>query len=256
MRRGICWYRRPLCGLDFETTGTNPEVDRPVSASVVRWGGGLPTESTSWLIDPGVEIPAEATAVHGITTVAARSAGRPAADAIAEITERLVEAARQGWAIVVMNAPFDLTLLDREQARHGVTRLFAQTRPLVVDPRVLDKRVDRTRRGPRRLEDLCRHYVVTLEGAAHRADTDAKAACAVTWKIANRHRWLGCMPLENLHAAQIEWAREQAEGLRHHFERTPGKEALAPGVRTDWPLVPAPQAGPGLPSAPVAGEPW
>ena len=71
----------------------------------------------SWLIDPGVEIPAEATAVHGITTEHARAHGTPAPDAIAQIRQALVDELYAGHPLVIFNAPFDTTMVDRECRR-------------------------------------------------------------------------------------------------------------------------------------------
>ena len=42
-----------------------------------------------WLVDPGVEIPEEAAAVHGVTTERARAEGLPADLAIVEIADTL-----------------------------------------------------------------------------------------------------------------------------------------------------------------------
>ncbi|WP_327415475.1 exonuclease domain-containing protein [Streptomyces sp. NBC_01233] len=231
------WHRKPLCGFDIESTGVDPEEDRIVTASVVRYGGGAPNEGSSWLADPGVEIPEEATGVHGVTTEHARAYGRPAASVVEEVTTALALAVAAGQPVVAMNAQFDLTMLDREARRYGVRPLTERVTPHVLDPRVLDKRVDRYRKGGRTLTDLCRHYVVQLDNA-HTSDADATAACAVVWKIANRYRWIERTPLGDLHAAQVEWAREQAEGLRDYFARTEGKEEWALGVRLEWPLIP------------------
>ncbi|MFJ4627092.1 exonuclease domain-containing protein [Streptomyces sp. NPDC088847] len=236
----MSWLNLPMCGLDFETTGVDPETDRVVSAAVVLRGGGRPTARRSWLSDvDGVEIPAGATAVHGITTEHARAAGRPAAEVVEEVAASVTEAVAAGRPLVVMNAPFDLTMLDRELRRHRLTPLTDRCAPLVLDPRVLDKQVNRYRKGGRTLTDLARHYVVPLYGA-HTCEADAVAACAVTFKIANRYRFLAATPLPKLHAAQIEWAAEQQAGLRDYFVRTPGKEHQAATVRLDWPMIPAP----------------
>lgn len=244
------WHRRPLIGLDLETTGVDPETDRIVTGSVVRFGGGLPTESQSWLSDAGgVEIPAGATAVHGVTTEVARTAGRPAGAVVAEMIDAVVASVTEGLPVVAMNAAFDLTMLDREARRHGVVPLTERAAPYVLDPKVLDKRVDAYRKGGRTLTDLCRHYVVALDGA-HTSDADAVAACSVTWKLANRYRWLARMSLAELHQGQVQWAADQAEGLRAYFARTPGKEEWAKTVRLEWPMVPAPRAGAACPARP------
>jgi DNA polymerase-3 subunit epsilon len=233
----VTWLNKPWCGFDLETTGVDPEVDRIVTAAVVEYDGGRPARARTWIADPGVEIPAAATRVHGYTTEAARAAGRPAADVVAEVTAALVDACGGGSPLVVMNAPFDLTMLDREAARHGLESLFGAAVPCVLDPRVLDKHVDRYRRGKRRLEDLCRQWGVRHSGA-HNAVHDAAAACAVTAAILDEHPELAGLPLEDLHEKQVRWAADQQAGLRDYYASRPGGEQRAASVRLDWPLIP------------------
>ncbi|MGW6456319.1 exonuclease domain-containing protein [Streptomyces sp. NPDC055078] len=233
------WTTKPLVGFDIESTGVDPEADRIVTAAVVTYNAGRPVQTMTWLSDAGgVPISPGATAVHGITTEVARESGRPAAAVVEEIVTELVAAAETGWPIVAMNAPFDLTMLEREADRHGLRSLFAASVPLVLDPRVLDKQADRYRRGSRRLEDLCRTYNV-VHGGAHDAGADAVAACTVTLAIVDVYPWLLEKPLEELHEYQVRWAADQQAGLRAHFESTSGKGGLAASVRTDWPIVPA-----------------
>ena len=52
-------------------------------------GGGRELVSKTWLVDPGVEIPDGATAIHRITTERARRDGRPPVHAVAEIVRAL-----------------------------------------------------------------------------------------------------------------------------------------------------------------------
>ncbi|MEZ7004979.1 exonuclease domain-containing protein [Streptomyces sp. AD55] len=231
------WHRRPFLGLDLETSGTDPERDCIVTAAVVRYGGGRPTAALPWVAVPEFEIPAEAAAVHGWTTDRARAEGAPADGVVAEVIDAVVSGVEQGYPLVIMNAPFDLTLLDRAARRLGVVPLGERARPYVLDPRVLDKQVDPYRRGRRRLEDLCRHYCVRLDGPAHDSQVDALAACDVAWRIANRHRWLQGRSLAQLHEEQRRWAYEQNVSFRDYLARTPGRELEALGVRLDWPLV-------------------
>jgi DNA polymerase-3 subunit epsilon len=240
----MSWHLGRMCGFDLETTGIDVEQDRIVTACVVQCGGGHGTASGTWLADPGVEIPEGAAAVHGITTAQARAEGRPAAEVVEQVVAALAKVAVSGVPVVAMNAPYDFTLLDREARRHGVQPLIdiVGDELLVIDPRVLDKAVDKFRRGGRKLEDLCRTYEVRIDGA-HSADADAIAACRVAWKIASKKPKIGGASLADLHAWQIEWAREQAEGLADYFRRTPGKEHQADGVRTEWPLIPAQRTG-------------
>jgi len=110
----MSWHAGRLAAFDIETTGTDTENDRIVTASVSLVGGGIDIVSRNWLVDPGVPIPAEATAVHHITTERARSEGRPAAEAVQEITLVLAEQLAQEIPIIAFNARFDLTILDRD----------------------------------------------------------------------------------------------------------------------------------------------
>ncbi|MFE7119937.1 exonuclease domain-containing protein, partial [Streptomyces sp. NPDC057654] len=147
----MSWYRGTLTGFDLETTGTDIEHDRVVTAALVRLepDGGTAGERT-WLLDPGIAIPEEAAAIHGISTERARAQGSPAAPAIAEIADAVAEVLRAGAPLVVMNARYDLSLLDRECRRHGVAPLSERLGPgpwPVVDPLVLDKHADRYRKG-------------------------------------------------------------------------------------------------------------
>ncbi|GAA3957150.1 3'-5' exonuclease [Streptomyces marokkonensis] len=238
------WFEGRLAGFDLETTGVDVENDRIVTACVVQCGGKQPTQSFNWLADPGIDIPEGAAKVHGITTERARAEGRPAAEVVEQLVAALAENVSAGLPIVAMNASFDLTIVDREARRYGVQPLvdIVGDDLLVVDPRVLDKKVDPYRRGGRKLEDLCRTYDVALDGA-HSADADAIAACRVAWRIAKKTKPIGEATLGQLHKQQIEWARQQAESLRDYFARTPGKESWADGVRTEWPFIPAQRAG-------------
>lgn len=236
----MTWHTGRMAGFDLETTGVDTETDRIVTACVVLLGGGHPTQSTTWLADPGVEIPDGAAKVHGITTEKARAEGQPAGQVVEQVIAALAQAAWAGIPIVIMNASFDLTLLDREARRHRVHPLTEEGRSnlIVVDPRVLDKQVDQYRRGGRTLTDLCGHYDVRLD-AAHSADADAVAACRVAWRQATRYPQIAAMPLDELHTAQVGWAAEQAASLQEHF-RKKDPQAVVEGA---WPLIPRQQEG-------------
>lgn len=77
------WFNGPLLGFDTETTGVDPRHDRLVTAALVfrPASSDAPTRTqdtvSTWLANPGVEIPAGATAVHGITNEVAKTHGAP-----------------------------------------------------------------------------------------------------------------------------------------------------------------------------------
>lgn len=227
---------RRLAAFDIETTGVDPQNDRIVTAAVSLLGDGRPSESHAWIVDPGVEIPAGATAVHGITNERAQAEGVETAEAVYEITALLADQLRQGVPVIAFNARFDLTTLDREARRHGIVPLIDRVGPegmLVIDPFVLDKQFDRFRRGKRTLGAVCEHYRVRLD-AAHDANADAVAAARVAWRLAQAMQELREMELSLLHAQQIGWAAEQAASLEQYF-REQGRHER---IERDWPIVP------------------
>ena len=90
------WHQQLLIGFDLETTGTDPREARIVTGAVIEVRAGAPMGRREWLADPGVEIPADAVAVHGISNERATAEGRPAdqvADAIADALKAVVDMA-------------------------------------------------------------------------------------------------------------------------------------------------------------------
>lgn len=235
------WTRKPLIGFDLETTGVDVETDRIVTASAVHWGGGKPTRARNWRSDVGgMEIPDAATALHGITTEEARAEGRPAVEVVAELVEILRAFADKGLPLVAMNASFDFTLLERECQRYGIRSLWDGCVPVVLDPRVLDKHVQPYRKGKRHLEALADFWCVTIHGALHEAETDARTACGVVHAIGRRYPHLAHEDLGELHEMQAGWAREQTADFRAWLARSGGEVDDSP---YDWPFIPGPLVG-------------
>lgn len=226
------WHTGAMLAVDTETTGPNPQLDRVVTATTVRLHNGL-NGTTTWLIAPDAPISDGAAAVHGVTDEQARRDGRPPAEALAEIALELGYAITAGIPLVLFNAAYDLTLLSREFARHGITCPLDHA--LVIDGHVADKAVDKYRKGKRTLTAVCEHYGVRLDGA-HDATQDALAAARVAWVLAERHPEQLQIDLADLHAAQIAWRREQATSLQTYFRRKDPDAYVAP----EWPVIPAP----------------
>ncbi len=109
-----------LAVFDTETTGIDPATTRIVTAniSVIR-AGGVIESSRDWLINPGIEIPAQATNVHGITTEYAREHGEDAAGAIYDIVAELQALFDSSIPVVAYNASYDFTILQREAVRYS-----------------------------------------------------------------------------------------------------------------------------------------
>lgn len=253
------WWNGRMAALDCESSGVDVEHDRIVTIAVVLVGAGLEPERLMLLSDvDGLEIPEAASAIHGVTTERARAEGLPARDVLIAARAALASAAGMGYPLCVMNARFDCTILDRELRRHGLEPLPFMR---VVDPGVCDKFLHRYRRGSRKLDALCAHYGAALDDA-HDAASDALAAARLAWCLGSRGevvrrvrnaadgRELARLKLEwervrgdldLLHAAQVRWARDQAEGLRDYFVSR-GQHENAASVNPAWPLIPAPVA--------------
>jgi DNA polymerase III subunit epsilon len=224
------WHRRPLAGFDTETTGRDPHDVLMVSAALVTSRG----ERWTFLIDPGVEIPAEATAIHGITTEHAREHGRPAREALDEIANLLAAQFAAGTPVVVFNAPYDLTLLEAELKRNGLPSL-ASRGPVapVIDPLVIDRHADKYRKGGRTLENQCKHYGVEITHA-HDAAADADAAMRLAQVMGAVHPAVGLMDVVELHRAQVQWKADQ-EADRVSYRTRQGEAASS---EPEWPLRP------------------
>jgi len=231
----MSWSAGPLLGFDTETTGVDVDTDRIVTAALVRRDADG-THVHTWLIDPGVEIPEGAAAIHGISTEHARLHGVAPRVALDEIATELAQALRDGVPVVAYNAAFDLCLLDAELRRHRLPtlpdRLCREPGP-VLDPLVLDRAEDQLRKGKRKLVDLCGYYDVTEQGALHNADVDVVATLDVLERIVGRFPHLAALDLDELHAYQATAHRAWAEGF-NAWRTSQGYDG--PGAEGVWPV--------------------
>jgi DNA polymerase III subunit epsilon len=266
----VRWHEGRMVALDTETTGTNPLEARIVTAAVVHIAPDQRPSTISWVIDPGMPVPDEAAAVHGWTTervaahIGRRGQGRLAvrlhngraqtltADAaLFEIAAQAATAMAAEAPLVVMNAAYDLSLLEAECARNDVPTLSSRPTGIrgVVDPMVLERQFDPYRkvkggcRGgkydcggcgaeDKTLTSLCLHYGVR-HGGAHDASADAVAAVRILSRIVGAWPDIARLKLGTLHQHQIGWRRAQADSLRAFFDRT-GVEH--DGIDGGWPV--------------------
>lgn len=209
------WHMHPRAGFDLETTGRDPLTARIVTASIVLVdGSGDILESHEWLADPGVAIPAEATAVHGVATATAKALGAPAGQTVKQIAGVLDTLFRRKIPVLAFNARYDFTVLAREGLRHGVPTPHPFP---VLDPYVMDKHADRYRPGKRTLAAMSAHYGVALQNA-HTSAADVMATLGVGQVLAERFHQLR-RPAEDLHGFQVDWALRQAESFQEYLRR-------------------------------------
>ena len=215
-----------MLAFDLETTSANPKEARIVTSALVRIDG-RDVQKVEHLADPGIEIPQEATNVHGITTEKARAEGRPHEEVLKDTVETIKAAWEDGLTLIVYNAAFDLTVL------RSLTGDFTVTGP-VYDPYVIDRVSDKWRKGKRTLGAVCEHYGVEL-GNAHEATADALAAARVAWKQVRQHYPnLAQMDDNELMEFQaVKWYEDRV-AFKKYLE---GKGRDASDVSTAWPLI-------------------
>lgn len=119
-------HRKPLIGFDLETTGTDPREARIVTGAVVEVKDGRPLGRRERLADPGVEIPADAVAVHGISSERAAAEGRPAD----RVADAVADAPAGYWNTGVPVVAYDATLHPPASAASQASRPAAECRVL------------------------------------------------------------------------------------------------------------------------------
>lgn len=161
---------RPLVSLDLETTSADPATARIVEIALVRVESldpRAPRASRVWRVNPGAPIPAEATAVHGITDADVASA--PTFEAIATaVGAELIGADLVGYNL----RAFDLPVLRAEMQRAGVAWPCGEAN--VIDAFVLFRERER-----HTLSNAVRRYAGREHLGAHGALADAEATLDV-----------------------------------------------------------------------------
>ena len=213
---------------DTETSGTDVFDDRVVQCVVsLATADGEILETHEWLIKPDISVPEEAAAVHGFDDAFLAKHGRDPKEALTEISEVLMANRHLVW--VAFNINFDLSILDAEFRRYGVSDRFGTYVSRYVrlfDGLVVDRAKDKYRKGSRKLMHVADHYGVEYtEDDLHNAQADV----ALTAKVA---AWVAEKFGIPTNAEQKTWYAEWAEGLEKYLRRS-DPEAV---VDRDWPL--------------------
>ena len=137
--------------LDTETTGLDPlRGDRLVEIGCVEMFNRMPTGQTFHChINPEREMPAEAFAVHGLSTEFLR-----AKPLFAEVVDDFLEFIADA-PLVIHNASFDVSFINAELDR--------MKRPPIARERLVDTLLLARRKHPgvsNRLDDLCSRYAI------------------------------------------------------------------------------------------------
>jgi DNA polymerase-3 subunit epsilon len=120
-------------------------------------------------------------------------------------------------------------MLNAEAVRYGLEPIPDFTP--VIDPLIIDGRIDKYRKGRRTLTATAEVYGVSLEGA-HDAEADAVATGGVCWAVLDRLPNQDWTPA-TLHEHQRVWAEERAAGFQEYLRRTKDPTAVIDG---GWPV--------------------
>lgn len=168
-----------LC-IDCETTGLDPAKDRIVELGAVESPGRCQTlRRDIWLVNPGIPIPPEATAVHGITDEMVREAP-PLADVVAPLL-RLVARAD---VLVGYHWPFDASFLAAWVGRAWLDAIKGKP---IIDPLVVARLDDVGRfwcgQGQHKLGAVAERLGVRISADAHRVAANCEMTLGVLQKL-------------------------------------------------------------------------
>lgn len=204
---------KPIVFLDLETTGTDPVADRIVEFSFVVMDPGSDAECTCddddfncshrfvgdiaaggvntskrWTrrVNPGMPIPAEATAIHGITDEDVK--GCPTFEYFAP----KITASLKGKDIAGYNLwRFDLIVLDESLRRIGLKLDLSESR-------VIDCYQAFAKKHPRDLKAFVKQFAGRDHEGAHGAEADATGTADGFLGLFRQHEDLAAMSMEEL----------------------------------------------------------
>lgn len=155
--------KKPICFFDIESTGTNVVKDRIVEISILKIFPNGNRESRTWLVNPGIPIPEEVIAIHGISNE--KVANEPTFKELAHhVHEMIKDADLAGYN----SNKFDIPILAEEFLRAEVDFDFSKKKSIDVQ-NIFHKKEQRT------LSAAYRFYCdKELEGA-HSAEADTNA---------------------------------------------------------------------------------
>jgi DNA polymerase-3 subunit epsilon len=224
--------QRPLAFFDLETTGTRIGQDRIVQIGIVRLTPDGERHSYQTLVNPGIPIPPEATAVHHLTDDMVKDA--PFLEAVADIIRDELEGCDlSGFNLL----RFDIPFLAEELHRVGVEWDPMECR--VVDVQRIYHRME-----PRDLSAAVKFFCGREHTGAHDALSDVQATADVL--LAQLERYGDALRPDIDFLGEFSGDRKRtpdpAGKLRFNEE---GHVCLGFGKYTGWPLERIGQNDPG-----------
>lgn len=233
---------RPICFFDLETTGIDVSKDRIVEISIFKVFPNGTTESKTWLVNPTIPIPAQASAVHGITNE--KIANEPTFNELASQVHNMIKDSDLGG---FNSDRFDIPLLAEELLRAGLD--FDMKNRVSVDVQtIFHKKEERT------LSAAYKFYCNGSLENAHSAEADTMATYEVLKAQLDRYedlqndtKWLsefttrkksvdfaGFIALNNEGKEIFTFGKNKGQLVEEVLEKEPGYYGWIQGA--DFPL--------------------
>ena len=154
---------KPICFFDLETTGINISKDRVVEISILKVFPDGKEESKTWLVNPEMKIPAEVTAIHGISDDDVKDA-----PTFKELSKEIYNMIKDSDLGGFNSNRFDIPLLAEELLRSDID--FDMKNRVSVDVQTIFHKMEQ-----RTLSAAYKFYCDKNLDDAHSAEADTKA---------------------------------------------------------------------------------
>jgi DNA polymerase-3 subunit epsilon len=169
---------KPICFFDLETTGVNPVIDKICSIAILKIYPGGEVEELIEFVNPGIPIPPDVSAIHGLTNELLQN-DPPFSEIALKITNLF-----KGSDIAGFNSnTFDIPLLSAEFARVKIA--FPDPNAKWIDVGNMYKKLK-----PRTLSAAYKEYLGKDHEGAHDSQSDNVATLHIFKRMLDTHEEL------------------------------------------------------------------
>lgn len=241
------WTDGVAYGFDTETTSADPLEAHIITAALVKFENGVAVDKREWLLNPEAPVGASEE-IHGFSDEFLKANGSDYRTGVREIADMIAMLLKGRKPLIVVNAAYDLTVLEKQLADLKLPTLTERvpydTWVSVVDPQVLARGVEHFIRREFvkgrnfKLESLAERYEIPFDGDAHTAAADATVGALLAFHLTRSTDELRKLGPLALTALQKEWRERQQKALHGFFTEKAIKENTEVPERFDynWPL--------------------
>lgn len=167
---------KPLVFLDLEATGLNLTADRIIDIAMLKAMPGGETQTKTWRVNPGIPIPADSTAIHGIKDEDVKDS-----PLFAQVVKQVIDFIGNADLAGYNSNRYDIPLFIEECLRADVD--FDLKNRKLVDVQHLFYMME-----PRNLSAAYKFYCGKKLENAHNAEADIKATYEVLLAQVERYK--------------------------------------------------------------------